>query len=399
MKTFRKIFAILVVLSFLISPFNTYAKEAETLGDLKNELARLKQEKSNNEANKRNTQGEIAQRQNDISKAETEISQAETDINSAEEEINNSNEKIVGLREETDKLLVFLQEMKSNNSYVEYLFGSNSMTDLVMRLKAIEQIADYNQNKLKELENLIKSNEQLKVDLKNKQDDLNNKIAIYQDKIKNLYGNLEAYDKFDLDIDTKIKVAQSQVNHYAAKSREIFKYEKDDATLTELSITPYNGGWLKPLKKGVTTSTIGTRWGSYHNALDIGGNAEGTPVFAAAAGRVSGFISHYKCGGNMLYIDVVVGGKQYTTYYYHLLKVNVKVGDTVNQNTVIGTVGGYSTSTSHGGYDSCTTGAHLHYGVARGFFTGTINRNTVLTPPGFPNTKGYRFNSRTDYYG
>jgi murein DD-endopeptidase MepM/ murein hydrolase activator NlpD len=101
----------------------------------------------------------------------------------------------------------------------------------------------------------------------------------------------------------------------------------------------------------------------------------------------------------MLYINVNVGGVKYTTYYYHLLTVNVKVGDVVTQNTVIGTVGGYSTSTTHGGYDSCTTGAHLHFGVAKGYYSGSINRANVITPPGFPNAKGYRFTSRTDYYG
>ena len=83
-----------------------------------------------------------------------------------------------------------------------------------------------------------------------------------------------------------------------------------------------------------------------------------------------------------------------------MLAINVKVGDIVNQNTVIGTVGGYSTSTSHGGYDACTTGAHLHYGVATGWFNGrNIPTSTVITPPGFNNSVGYRFYSRTDYYG
>ena len=67
--------------------------------------------------------------------------------------------------------------------------------------------------------------------------------------------------------------------------------------------------------------------------------------------------------------------------------------------TVIGTVGGYTTSTAYGGYDSCTTGPHLHFGVAEGYYNGTIYRNSVITPPGFPNQYGYRFYSRTDYWG
>ena len=90
-------------------------------------------------------------------------------------------------------------------------------------------------------------------------------------------------------------------------------YLNVDEFLTDCTNVPYNAGWLKPLKKGKITSTIGMRWGSYHNALDIGGNAEGTPIYAAAAGTVSGFVSRYKCGGNMLYINVTVGGEKYTT--------------------------------------------------------------------------------------
>ena len=175
--------------------------------------------------------------------------------------------------------------------------------------------------------------------------------------------------------------------------------DDDSVVISSCSKVPVNGGWLKPLKQGYVTSTIGSRWGSYHNALDIGGNAEGTPVYAAAAGTVSGRISKYRCGGNMLYIDVIVNGKQYTTYYYHLLRFNVNVGDVVDQNTIIGYVGGgRSTSSAYGGYDNCTTGAHLHYGVSNGWFTGSINRSNVITPPGFPNREGYRFYSRTDYY-
>ena len=103
----------------------------------------------------------------------------------------------------------------------------------------------------------------------------------------------------------------------------------------------------------------------------------------------------------MLFIDVNVNGQSYLTYYYHLLNFNVKVGDVVTQDTVIGWVGGYSTSTSHGGYDSCTTGAHLHFGVAKGSWDKyhSSPQYDVIVPPGFPNQYGWRFYSRTDMYG
>ena len=402
-KIIKKIFNISMIVSvlfvYIVSPIKVEAKEAETLGDLKAELAALKKQKADNEANQKYTQEQIKSRENAIITAEADITKAQGDMETAEQNIVESNEKLTSLTEDTKKLLEFTQQMESKNAYLEFISGAESMTDLVMRMAAIEQTTKQVQAMLENLENLIKENEQLKKDLEQKQKDLSAKITTYQAKIQDLHGDLESYDKFELDIDSKIKVLQNQVNYYVGRSKEIYGKENDAAKLTDLDVVAYNGGWLKPLKKGRITSTIGSRWGSYHNALDIGGNSEGTPIYAAASGTVSGFIPRYKCGGNMIYINVIVGGQKYTTYYYHLLKVNVKVGDVVNQNTIIGTVGGYSTSTSHGGYDGCTTGAHLHFGVAKGYFTGTIKRANVITPPGFPNKTGYSFSSRTDYYG
>lgn len=404
-KVQKKLFSILMICATLfvytIGPIEVYAaSDPQTLGDLKDELAALKKKKAQNDANQKYTESQIKDRENAITAAEDAITKAQSDIETAEQNIEDSNTEIAALTEETKRLLEFSQQMKSQNAYLEYISGAASMTELVMRVAAVDQITAHNQETLENLEALIKENEQHKLDLQKKQEDLNAQISTYQAKIKDLYGDLESYDKFALDINTQIKTMQSLVDSYVKLCANSSKsYLGDDELLTDCTNVPYNAGWLKPLKKGKITSTIGSRWGSYHNALDIGGNAEGTPVYAAAAGTVAGYVKRYKCGGNMVYINVTVGGQKYTTYYYHLLTVNVKVGDVVTQNTVIGTVGGYSTATSHGGYDSCTTGAHLHFGVAKGYYSGSIKRANVITPPGFPNTKGYKFTSRTDYYG
>lgn len=400
-KTTGILLSLILLITWIIGPIPVNAaKDPQTLGDLKNELAALKKKKSDNDANQKYTQAQIQAREEAIRNAEYEITKAQSDMEEAEAKIEESNNKINSLKEETKKMLIFLQQMKSQNEYLEYISGASSMTDLVMRIQAVEQITSYNQDFLNKLEALIKENEALKVELTQKQKDLEVKISNYQATIKSLYGNLESYDKFALDIDTQIKTMQSQVNAYVKLCANSSKsYLGDNELLSDCTNVPYNAGWLKPLNSGKTTSTIGSRWGSYHNALDIGGNREGTPVYAAAAGTVSGIIWRYRCGGNMVYINVTVGGKKYTTYYYHLLTVNVSYGQTVTQNTIIGTVGGSSTAKSNGGYDGCTTGAHLHYGVANGYYTGSIARANVITPPGFPNSKGYSFKSRADYYG
>lgn len=404
-KIMKKIFSIFMICAtlfvYVVGPIEVNAaSDPQTLGDLKDELAALKKKKAQNDANQKYTESQIKDRENAITAAEDAITKAQADIETAEQNIENSNVEIASLTEETKKLLEFSQQMKSKNAYVEFISGATSMTELVMRVAAVDQITAHNQETLENLEQLIKDNEQQKVELQKKQDDLTAQIATYQAKIESLYGDLESYDKFALDINTQIKTMQSLVDSYVKLCANSSKsYLGDDELLTDCTNVPYNAGWLKPLKKGKITSTIGSRWGSYHNALDIGGNPEGTPIYAAAAGTVAGYVKRYKCGGNMVYINVTVGGVKYTTYYYHLLTVNVNVGDVVTQNTVIGTVGGYSTAKSHGGYDTCTTGAHLHFGVAKGYYSGSIKKANVITPPGFPNTKGYQFKSRTDYYG
>lgn len=404
-KILKKTFSITMIATtlfvYIISPIEVMAKEPETLGDLKNELTDLKNQKAENDKKQQGAKDQIAYRERAIAQAELDITQAQTDMATAEIKITESTEKIAELKAETEKVLRFYQQMKSKNAVIEYASGASNMTDLVMRLAAIDQITNQAQATLDNLENLIKENEQLKIDLQKKQEELSTQITQYQAKIKSLYGDLANYDKFALDINTQVKVMQEQVNMYVKLCADSPKsYLGDNERLSDCANVPYNAGWLKPLKKGVTTSPMGVRDGSFHNAIDIGGNAEGTPIYAAAAGIVSGFVSKYWCGGNMLYIDVTVGGQKYTTYYYHLLKVNVKVGDMVTQNTVIGTVGGGpSTSKKYGGYDSCTTGAHLHFGVQTGSYNAKngIVRARVIVPPGFPNKVGYRFNSRTDY--
>ena len=408
-STFVFLMMFSVLFSYFVRPVPVKAFEitqSTTLGDLQNNLANLKKEKADNEAQKQETKNQIQAKKNAIAQAEKDIDQAEKDIEEAEKKIEESNERIEGLKEQTENIMKALQQLQNQNVYVEYVSDASSITDLVMRIAAIEQITSSNQKNLEDLKALIKENEQLKVDLAAKQKELEKKIPEYQNAIESLYGNLEEYDKFELDIDTKIKLAEEEVKRYEQYSKE--KYNGKiiaTAKLSELETIPYNSSWLKPLNKGTVTSPEGYRTHpvtgalySFHSGIDIGGNAEGTPVYAAASGIVSGIVWRYKCGGNMLYINVNVDGKQYTTYYYHLLTINVKQGDIVYQNTIIGTVGGGSTSTSHGGYDTCTTGAHLHFGVMNGYYVGSTPASKVIVPPGFRNAKGYSWTTRTAFY-
>ena len=99
---------------------------------------------------------------------------------------------------------------------------------------------------------------------------------------------------------------------------------------------------------GPINSPYGSRWGSFHNGLDIGG-VTGSPYSAAASGEVvtAGWGGGY---GNMILID---HGNGVMTRYGHSSRLLVSVGQHVSQGQTIGLVG----STGN------ASGPHLHFEV------------------------------------
>lgn len=388
---------ILLILTFISGPIKVNAA-ANTLGDLKDELAALQKEKRDNENKKNNTQAEINNKSAAVKKANDDIVQAESDIEDSKVKITESEEEIEKISAETDELLRFMQVMNGENAYLEYVTGASSMTEMVMRLKAIDQITTYNRESLEALKKLIEENKILQEELAKKQVDLQAKIVEYESKIASLGQDLSELAEISEDIDDQIKNQKALIKSYEDMGC------KDDQLLSACVDISRNAGWVKPLVKGRITSLWGYRLHptkkvyKFHNGIDIG-IGEGTKIYASASGTVAAVTRKSSCGGNKVYVHSYVNGKAYTHYYFHLLNINVKVGDKVNINTIIGTVGGGKSTQS---YDKCTTGAHLHYGISKGFYLGGGSEgyssyskftSNSINPPGFPG-KGVWFYSR-----
>ena len=395
--------SLLIVVSFTALPLDSEAKAASTLRELRAELSKLQSQKKANDSEKKSSQSEIKNKTTAISDAYNEIEVAKNKIEIAKEKIAESEIEIEKITDETNELMRFMQIMSGENAYMEYISNAGSMTEMIMRLSAVDQITDYNKEQLEKLENLIKENEQLKIDMANYQTQLNDNISSYEKRISSLNKRLEELDELADSIDDQIKNQKSLIDYYVGLGC------KEDQDLQQCVSIANNSGWLKPLKKGFVSSLYGYRKdpisGTYklHNGIDLAGNAEGTNVYAAAAGTVAAITKKSSCGGNKVYIHVYVNGTAYTTYYFHLLTINVKVGDKVTTDTVVGTVGGGKGTRS---YDKCSTGAHLHFGVAKGFYlgggkNGYSSYSTLvsksMTPPGF-GPKGWKFTNRYQFY-
>lgn len=367
----KKIIVLLLTIILFIP--NVFATNARTLGELKSELAALKTKKANQEYKKKRTNNEIESARNNIYTSQNEITQNREKIENARKEVAELNNEIASTKESIKRLINSYELLQGDNIYLEYIFQAESYADLVYRYEVVNQILGYNNSQIESWESKVTYNEQLQVDLAKQEEELNKKIASLESSIDSLGTDLEKISDITMDIQEQIDGINSLIKYYEGLGC------KDNQDLNECVSVKGDTMFRKPLIKGTITSYFGYRIdpirGSYrfHSGTDIGGNAEGTNVYATANGVVGMIIDNTSkkiCGGRQVYIYHTINGQKYTSGYMHLLDINVKVGDKVTSETVIGHVGGGRKTQS---WESCSTGAHLHFMLGYGWYGSTYS--------------------------
>nr|WP_134683401.1 M23 family metallopeptidase [Brevibacillus migulae] len=106
-----------------------------------------------------------------------------------------------------------------------------------------------------------------------------------------------------------------------------------------------------PIKEPTITSGFGSRWGKMHKGLDMWNEEEAkTPIQAAKEGIV------VEAGANRAgygYLVVLDHGGGLQTFYAHMRKISVYVGQEVDEGDILGYMGNTGDS----------TGYHLHFEV------------------------------------
>ncbi|NLL01578.1 MAG: peptidoglycan DD-metalloendopeptidase family protein [Mollicutes bacterium] len=374
-------YSIIILLCLVLLPINVWAEsKAGTLAEVRQELKNLESRRKAQNQKKAQTKSEMERAKQNIFKSQDEIKTNEKIIEDATIEITKLNIEIAQLKEEIKVQMNNEQITKGENIYLEYIFNSESYADLVYRYTIAEQIASYQNEKIGNWEQKIKQNKQLQIDLAVKEEELKQLILNLEKQVSYLGVEYEGYSDVLMTIDDEINSTKEYINYLVS----IGCGENQDIA----SCLSINGdsSFSRPLIKGVVTSEFGYRTDpitgkkeSYHNALDLGGNTEGTKIYASAAGKVAKVInasmSDQKCGGRQVFIHHNISGKLYTTAYYHLLSINVKVGDMVTKNSVIGTVGGGSGTP----WDWCSTGPHLHFAIAKGWYGGVCSGDCYIS--------------------
>ncbi len=357
-----------------------------------------------------------------IVKTQEKVGQLKVDIKNKQDDIDE------GMEQFKERLRAMY--VSGNDSLASALVGSTDFYDMLSKMELISQVSKHDSELIDSLMTQLEQFEEAKTQLDIAQNDLDKELE-EQNACKEEFTAAiaeinadyqESEDFIDLQ-QAKIDAAKSNINQYEADNKamddEIDRinqiaasysssssgggigggnsdggnssddssdgddynndgYDQPDTPDTPDTPDPGFSGSLAWPVSGVyaVSSEYGSRWGSFHNGIDISnGNTMGATIVAAESGTVilamtgcsHNYGKDYSCGcnggfGNYFMID---HGNGVTTLYGHCSSVNVSVGQYVSRGEAVATAG--STGWS--------TGAHLHFEVR-------VNGSTV-DPAGY----------------
>lgn len=325
-----------------------------------------------------NLQSQISDAKDDISKAIADKQRLDSEMNLLIQRIELTNQLIAELDgsiaekngEIADRELAYQEKYElfkerlrvtredGQASYIEMLFGAESLSDFLSRIDRIGTMLEYDTKIMEQLKSE-------KSDLETARADYQMKKQVQEEYLAQLKvdeANLEKKRNDAASFLTRLQ--KNQATYLAMLERMDEEEQKLQATLQaylkelqEKENSKFVGGkWLWPVPTSFTrvsstyggrTSPITGKW-EFHNGIDIPASY-GTDIYASLSGTVTIATYHWSYGN---YIMVDHGGG-YATLYAHCSKLLVSKGDKVKRGDVIAKIG--STGSS--------TGNHLHFSL------------------------------------
>lgn len=345
--------SILLIVSLIIIPFTSV--KAETLQDYKNQLAKYKKEQQENNDKINETEDKIESSNQEIESIKQELQDMTEEIEQMRQDIITYNNEIKEKEIESKEIIAYYQMAQGENLYLEYAFGAATITDLIYRMSVVEQLVEYNENTIKELNNMIKANEQREVELNQKEEEMTQRQEELTQQVTDLTGVKASLNENSVSVEKQIKIYEDQIKAYEDQGCDdndvIGRDCAVDGTLVNVA------GWHRPIDTGYVTSEFGYRWGSLHRAVDVSNrNPYNTKIYPVASGRITAkYYDDY--GALTLVIEhKTVSGQYYSSLYTHMSKYapNIYVGKEVTPNDYIGYMG--ATGLAYG--------PHLHLEIA-----------------------------------
>ena len=346
MKKISRIITILLMIPMIV-PINANAAQ-RTYGQFLDDLAQAEKELKDNQNSINNKKGQVNYDSKTIKRLEQEIEQMSKETSDLQQEILESEESIGHKKEQTKSVISYLQVSQGENVLLEYVFGTDSITDLVYRLAVVEQVTEYNDNVIKELKDLIEKNENRKKELAAKEKQHEEKIENLNNEIAKLNSSIASLGDLSPGLEQEVKTKKELVEFYKSQGCK----NRSDVIGVDCAVTANNAYFARPIKNGYITSFIGHRWGSLHRGLDMGSSTgRNTPLYSLGNGTIKS-IWKDMYGANCVNVEYRDrNGTYYTAIYAHLSRYgNIHTNQKVDKDTIIGYMGdtGYA------------FGVHLH---------------------------------------
>jgi murein DD-endopeptidase MepM/ murein hydrolase activator NlpD len=263
-----------------------------------------------------------------------------------------------------------MYENTNQDTYVQYLMSSDSLSDVYNRAEYVERVLNYDKVLLSQYQSVTTEVSLAERESADKMDELKTtgislryekktvkKLLKEKKEQLNSYSHQLSGNKTDISsYEVQIANAENQIESLLAKKRDqISAQEEKNGTAAGGTVLATSGKWAWPLAvSGTITSDFGYRIAptagasTYHKGIDIS-TSIGTSVLATQKGKV--VIAQYSSSaGN--FISIYHGNGVYS-YYMHCSQLLVSVGNHVKKGQII----------AKSGSTGVSTGPHLHFGL------------------------------------
>lgn len=328
------------------------AHTKQTIKDSKNQLEQVEGEKAQLEKEVDALDQKIINAEEKLLAIENDLEAKQKQVQVAEKDLADAIQKKEYQYESTKERMAQMYKNKKSG-YVELIFSSGSLGELLNRTKYIKVISQYDNQLLDEYE----KQEQV---IATKKQTLEQEQAQIEKLYKNQTSANKELESMRASKNAKIKEKDSKANSLNAEIDEMEalskQLEKDIKRLTQNSTVKYSGGkfeWPVPGYYRISSEynpreNPVLKIPEFHQGIDIPA-PYGKRVNAAASGKVivAGWVNGF---GNTVMID---HGSGIVSIYGHNSSVVVSVGDQVSKGQQVAKIG--STGRS--------TGNHCHFEV------------------------------------
>lgn len=382
------VLVIILLLSLVALPINTKAK---TIQEFEAEVEKYTKQLEEKKSKLAKNEDEVAQIKARIKNIEGQIEEAENTISALQKEIDESNEEIEKKTEESKRIISYYQISNGDNAYLEYAFGASSITDMIYRISVIEQLTEYNNNLMKELEELIKTNEAKQKELESKKKELSSLREELESEKERINADSASIRAAMPSLEEQIKSAKANVTYYkrlgcgATEDIQRCQYRIQQQSGGGGGSVPSTNGFYRPIEYGYITQGYGGYGG--HLGVDLSSSNKTITIYPISTGQLF-YVGYDSYGALIVILRHNYNGRYLYSTYAHMSSFSSAVSGYISYDKSSSISNGPiitpDTPIANMGSTGYSTGPHLHLEITTcnwhrggGCTWATYQRSTV----------------------